>query len=284
MRTVVFIGLVVGVLQLGSGCSRSFCHSAVECEITRQLEEAYNGHRVALILENIKYDELPDIRLEGRELVSFQSGWNDLTKFPAELFDHASLEDISFIADEIQFLPDRFDELPRLKDLSIAGGSVSILPPSIYRLKHLQRLWFPNHRIQTIPDSLAGLVSLSTLCLTGNPIRTLPASIGNLDSLMILDLGGTRLESIPTSMSGLTRLRHLYLNGIPSLDFERTIEVLLPLESLEELYLHENGLRSIPSRLEQFTQLRKLNLQLNPLTKSSVDSLRKLMPNTEIIF
>jgi len=114
-----------------------------------------------------------------------------------------------------------------------------------------------NHNSLIIPDTIGKLTNLRELILAFNSIEKIPSSIGNLTNLKWLNLMWNGLEELPDSIKYLKNLEYLGLVG--------------------------NKLITLPKSIDKLTNLKKLNLQVNPISASEKERIKKLLPNTIIL-
>ena len=112
---------------------------------------------------------------------------------------------------------------------------------------------------EKFPEVQGNMDNLSKLYLNGTAIKRLPSSIEYLHGLTLLNLGKcTSLESLPSCVFKLKSLGTLILSKC--LRLKKLPEIQENMDSLEELWLDETGLRELPSSIEHLNGLVLLNL------------------------
>ncbi|XP_020822502.1 platelet glycoprotein Ib alpha chain [Phascolarctos cinereus] len=136
-------------------------------------------------------------------------------------------------------------------------------------------LLLQNNGLQSFSTSSLSLLSqLTELNLAKNNMSVLKAD-EKLPLLSILDLSDNNLQTLPQLRYSLPSLTSLDLsrNALKSL----SLETLAGLDSLENLYLRGNKLRSLPPKfLKGASKLQKLDLANNYLEQLSADLLADL--------
>ncbi|XP_032362362.1 matrix-remodeling-associated protein 5 [Etheostoma spectabile] len=143
--------------------------------------------------------------------------------------------------------------LRKLELLMIHGNDITTLPHGAFRdLTSLQMLKMSYNKLKEINrHTLQGLGSLARLHLDHNRLEFIhPDAFHGLASLRLLQLEGNRLQQLhPDSFTTFTLMGHFHVS------------------TLRHLYLSDNGLTSLPSRLlEAMPQLENLYLHGNPWT------------------
>lgn len=184
-----------------------------------------------------QFERLPAWLPELDSLESLAVGMNYLsteliTPFPEVLFKMKQLRAFT-ITGNCTSVPDRFDEVPQLKELSM-NLHITELPPSITRLD-LERLDISYCRLTTLPPGIqqmrglrklklgrndfgpdylnayfasAEFPELTHLSLTVSNLGTFPTAFCACSKLTCLDLSSCRLEEEPPCIEGFKHLCH----------------------------------------------------------------------------
>lgn len=91
-----------------------------------------------------------------------------------------------------------------------------------------------------------------------------------------LRIAGSPLPSLPLSARELKRVRRL---AIQSTALERLPDFIVELTQLEELWLDDNRLTSLPAALAAHPRLRNVVLFANPIPAGELARLRAAMPH-----
>jgi Leucine-rich repeat (LRR) protein len=119
-----------------------------------------------------------------------------------------------------------------------------------------------------ITSVLTSMYKLQTLNLQGNQLSVLPQGLDTyLTGLHLLNLSKNRLTLLPAGLFHC-KLKILFLNGnaltsLPAIDFDAEDKC----SELEELYLQDNKLETLPDVLGHCMQLRTLNLRNNRIAE-----------------
>ncbi|XP_062270882.1 matrix-remodeling-associated protein 5 [Scomber scombrus] len=143
--------------------------------------------------------------------------------------------------------------LRKLELLMVHGNDIHSLPDGVFRdLMALQMLKISYNKLREINrHTLQGLWSLARLHLDHNRLEFIhPDAFQGLTSLRLLQLEGNRLQQLhPATFTTFTLMGHFHVS------------------TLRHLYLSDNGLTSLPSRLVvTMPQLENLFLHGNPWT------------------
>ncbi|GAA5033322.1 hypothetical protein GCM10011506_25400 [Marivirga lumbricoides] len=150
-------------------------------------------------------------------------------------------------------------KFPRLEILNLKGNKLKVII-SMENSKNLNHIDLSENRLGSIPE-ISGLYTLNNLKeldLSGNFLPMLDPSFDKLDNLKVLKLGNNKIIHFPL--------------------------VLLKMKSLEEVDLSYNSLTKIPEKLEKKDNLKYLDVTGNDLEINEVEQLRKMLPNTTVIF
>lgn len=170
-------------------------------------------------------------------------------------------------------------ELTSLTDLSLNDAQITDISP-LKNLTNLQQLYLVYNRISDI-SVLKGLTNLQELDLIDNEISDISAlrNLVNLEILRLGDgMGGNNISDL-TPISGLKNLQYLWITNNKISD----ISVVKNLTNLKELFAGLNQISDI-SPLQVLTNLKTLDLDNNQISDSDKQSLKKSLPNCNIVY
>ncbi|XP_074520931.1 matrix-remodeling-associated protein 5 [Halichoeres trimaculatus] len=176
--------------------------------------------------------------------------FRSLLTFPAAVPRHVERMNLGFNSIH-QITEKSLSGLRKLELLMVHGNDIHSVPDGAFRdLTSLQMLKMSYNKLKEINrHTLQGLWSLTRLHLDHNRLEFIhPDSFQGLTSLRLLQLEGNRLQQLhPATFSTFTLMGHF------------------PVSTLRHLYLSDNGLTSLPSRLlATMPQLENLYLHGNP--------------------
>lgn len=144
----------------------------------------------------------------------------------------------------------------------------SVLPDSVWKMTNLRMLSVMGMDCDTGSDSCWALSSI-------------PPQIGNLKSLEMLSLKVNAIPALPAEIAQLTNLKALDLDDNVPLS---NIDAVCGITHLQRLSLFGCGIKKLPADIGRLQDLKFIGLTGNPLTKNDIETLRKALPNCEIIF
>ncbi|XP_062086539.1 disease resistance protein RUN1-like [Humulus lupulus] len=132
------------------------------------------------------------------------------------------------------------------------------LPTSICKLKSLVRLDLGKcSRLKSFPKILEPMEKLEKLNLKETRIEEMPSTIENLVVLDHLSLCNCKnLKCIPITICKLKSLTELHIRRCSQL--KNFLEILEPMENLEELHLDETGIEVLPPSIERLVLVKPL--------------------------
>ncbi|XP_029306304.1 LOW QUALITY PROTEIN: immunoglobulin superfamily member 10 [Cottoperca gobio] len=184
--------------------------------------------------------------------VELHCTFRSLITIPAAVSKHVERVNLGF--NSINKITDKsLAGLRKLELLMVHGNDIHSLPHGVFKdLTSLQMLKMSYNKLTEINrNTLQGLWALARLHLDHNRLEFIhPDAFQGLTSLRLLQLEGNRLQQLhPASFSTFTLMGHFHVS------------------TLRHLYLSDNGLTSLPSRLvATMPQLENLYLHGNPWT------------------
>jgi Leucine-rich repeat (LRR) protein len=148
------------------------------------------------------------------------------------------------------------------------------------------------YRFKEIPDSVFALKNLKHLRVFGMDCETvdqancwcitaIPKKIKRLKKLEILELGLNKIRKLPRQ---LKQLRHLQVLDLTDNLGLSDIAIVTELSSLEELYVFDCYLESLPKDIGKLKKLRYLGLTGNRISPAELVRIKGLIPQCKIIF
>jgi hypothetical protein len=118
--------------------------------------------------------------------------------------------------------------------------------------------------------------------LSLNGVQTIPADVAKLPNLQVLIVSGTQvdLKQVISQISSLP-IQELYVreSQLSSLPTE-----IVSLKNLKQLDLSFNKYTTLPTELSQLGKLQTLNLLENQFGDAEKDKVKKMLPNTKVLF
>jgi hypothetical protein len=133
----------------------------------------------------------------------------------------------------------------------------------------------------SVETALAEADKVYKLSLIG--IKTLPADIAKLPNLQVLILSGVQDADLKNILAQIANLpiQELYLR-------ESQLTVLpaeiAKLKNLRQLDLSFNKYTTLPAEIGQCSKLQTLNLLENKFAPEEKDKVKKMLPNTNVLF
>jgi Leucine-rich repeat (LRR) protein len=132
----------------------------------------------------------------------------------------------------------------------------------------------------SMADALKEPAKVFKLSLSG--VQTVPADITKLPNLQVLIVSGTQvdLKQVISQISGLP-IQELYVreSQLSSLPPE-----IASLKNLKQLDLSFNKYTTLPTEVSQLGKLQTLNLLENQFGDAEKDKVKKMLPNTKVLF
>jgi Leucine-rich repeat (LRR) protein len=161
--------------------------------------------------------------------------------------------------------------------LNLANNNITEIPSWIVKLTNLQKLEVRSNKLKNLPESVFYLPSLKELDLWGNQINAFPhLSINKTIVLEDINLSMNKFNDLPESILRLIHLRRLRLeNNL----FTRIPSVVFKMTKLEYLYLLHNRIYEFNIGSAIVSNLKGIDLAMNPISYKKVEELKKLLPN-----
>ncbi|WP_315043430.1 leucine-rich repeat domain-containing protein [Capnocytophaga sputigena] len=112
----------------------------------------------------INLQQLENLKFEGAELIVFPEQLFALSKLKSLIISQFDTKN------KIKTLPDNFDKLPLLEELSLRNAALTEIPASVGRLQHLENVYFNANNLTKLPQALAENSHLTYVNINNNPL------------------------------------------------------------------------------------------------------------------
>lgn len=209
-----------------------------------------------------------------------------LVSIPSAIFDLKFLSHLSLANNIIASIEEltASSAAGSITELDVSRNSLTNIPSNIDRLVHLTVLNLGHNSIKKcVPDSLANIKALREVILEWNRILSIPNEVlSTMGELKILNLANNKIQPMIPAMCFHSSLEILNLSGnekLVFLDDDLLESELQQSPSLQELYLSNTSLTSLPTWLYRLNQLKVLDCQYSNLTNidliNSIPSLQE---------
>ncbi|RDW78069.1 adenylate cyclase [Coleophoma crateriformis] len=226
------------------------------------------------------------------EIISLNLSRNLSLDLPKDFIQSCqNLRDIKFINNEAWKLPPSLSRANRLTILDVSNNRLEQLEHAeLSRLHGLISLKLANNRLTELPTYFGQFRSMRTLNVSSNFLDSFPEFLCSLESLVDIDMSFNSISNLPNSIGQLRNLeRFVITNNRLAGSLPQTFSQLVQLKEVDIRY---NGLSSIDviaqlPKVEQisadhnsvsvceteFTSIRVLRLNSNPVTKFEIKNL-----------
>ncbi|MEP1032705.1 leucine-rich repeat domain-containing protein [Ekhidna sp.] len=246
-----------------------------------QIKEKQKFHTASARIEEYRQsqnlNELVEIDISGARLV----------EIPDWIFEAKNLEILVLDNNRISVLPDRLNELSKLRriywrhnDLGNANVRISRLDsiekidltgndllklPKVHRLKGLEELVLEDNSFKKIPTWRARrLKDLKELDLSINPLEIDKRWYGLLDHIEILKLNKCHISDLHPSIYRMIELKELQIQVN---DLQTIPDGISALEKLEKLSFYKNQLAVLPNDFFDLDMLKVIDFYYNQFEK-----------------
>ena len=118
--------------------------------------------------------EVPASLMNLKQLENLKFEGAEFTDFPEQVFALPKLKSLIIsqfdTKNKIKVLPDNFDKLPLLEELSLRNATLSEVPASVGRLPKLENVYFNANNLTKLPQALAENPRLTYVNINDNPL------------------------------------------------------------------------------------------------------------------
>lgn len=190
-----------------------------------------------------------------------------------EVPDLSGVGQLSVRGDGRATLPDSIFMCVNLEELELVGFKLEALPPRLNELTKLRKLTLLNN-LPAKPLKLFKNSTIKELVIRGDENQKVPVSFRKFRALEALNLSNGDLTSLPDVRKNQKVKRMVLVNNQITLEGK----IRKQKNQLSEINLHQNKVKVLPSTIARFTQLKKLNLNYNPIedVKPGIEKLTQL--------
>jgi Leucine-rich repeat (LRR) protein len=227
---------------------------------SQKIETATKTGVLSLTGHSLK--EIPESVWAVEKMTTLDLTSNEIKVIPADIRKLALLKTLKLDGNKLVDFPDEISELPKLATLS-AGDNI-LRPGALSKLPKppnckLVKLSLSKNRLgnSSLEDS-SFFTSLQNLIVSSNHISTIPPTIASLVCLLELDLDDNMIEVLPLEMGKLVKLKILSLRN----------------NQIQGDMIKSSGYQSLPECLFTDTNLERLNLEGNPITRRQLNEFK----------
>lgn len=136
-------------------------------------------------------------------------------------------------------------------------------------------------RFENLDEALKNIDIACVLDLSNQKLTEVPAQISQLTKLNELSFKNNNLTEVPKEVLNITTIISLDLSSNQILSLPPEISQLINLQLLD---LSNNQLTAIPRQIQSLIQLHTLKLTGNELSLEDKETIKKLLPATQITF
>ena len=179
-------------------------------------------------------------------------------------------------------LPSEIGKIKNLTVLSFHHTFNTSFPAEIGQLKKLKVLKLDQADIGNIPAEIGDLTDLTSLILINNAKKiALPAEIERLKNLQELALSFNLEVELPSTLAKIQSLEELDLANSNLTEIPAAV---YKLDNLKTLNLSGNQISTLSSEVTHLISLKYLILTGNSLAAKDIESLKQLLPETQIVY
>ena len=160
---------------------------------------------------------------------------------------------------EVEVIPDILEQFTNLQKLRIEHSSLEEFPEFVSKMINLQEIHFAHNIIKNIPSWINTLKKLQVLDLYNNSLKNL-YTLEQISKIRILNIGGNRFFTFPSEILRMNQLEELYMRNV---HLRSLPEEISELKKLQVLDIYDNSLSNLPAGLKKLVKLRTLNFGMN---------------------
>ena len=266
----------------------SFSYNKNVCQISKleccdSLNKKISTTFLEIVLKNNKFEISKSANSNPQGLLSDNELDNArrYTITTKALLESNNVYILDLSGQEISRLPADIRKLKKVQILILLNNNLKELPIEIGELSNLQIIRANSNRIAEIPKELGLLKFLEELSLANNNLKTLPVELYNLKNIRILNLESNKLSKINIEVNNMDKLVSLNLNNNKLTYLPKQIGGL---QNLILLNISNNNIKQLPSEIQNLKNLKLLYIENTLISYQEVKRIKKLLPNTEVIY
>ncbi len=225
-----------------------------------------------LHIENMGFDELPDIR-RFTHITGIYAQGNNLTSIKLKRKNAKHIRVLEL--ENNKLIKVRVPRMPRLRSFSLPDNPIKKLPARIFSSDSLRYLDIRYTHIGKLPPRMKRCKSINELLIRNNPFELNKKNIRRMRHVKTLQLAALDLDSLPPYFSRLTELQRLTIAFCSLHDLPAGFDSL---RNLRTLILYSDSFTTIPQVVYRLPQLEHLDFYYNRILyiPQGISSLKKL--------
>jgi len=145
-------------------------------------------------------------------------------------------------------------------EINLSGNGLTSIPKETLSQTQVTKLILSNNKLKSLPSEIGALVNVQELYLDHNDLQgSLAGEIRKMSNLRILDVQYNNMTGIPAEIGQL--------------------------KNLSTLNYSYNGLDTFPNEIANLKDnLKTLDISHNKYSQDSINELKRLLPNTNVIY
>lgn len=224
-----------------------------------------------------RHYSLKKARRNKKDVRVLEASYLRLEEVPNYVYKMSNLQSLDLSKNFLTAINDNIGKLSKLSELNFSNNYLSVLPATLEQNRFLEHLYLDNNKFGSLPASIYQLNFLQELSASNNQLQ----SLSTFDSRVLsrINVSNNQLSSLPNLEAQNALLELNASNNQLSV-----FPTALPFENLDTLDLSSNNISQLPDDLTPLTNLKKLNLQGNPISTGERIRIRQALFNVDLTF